>query len=122
MEDEKMKSLALFGGNEEWSSDDWTDSDDRVRGGKSQSYLDTEDKAIGRFHGNLDIKTLGGAGFASQRTTGDERKWDLSQYAGIELQVSKGDKKRYLHPQGRALATQPGKRTRASYHLLRDRL
>merc|ERR1711915_9532 len=47
------------------------------------------------FHGNLDIKTLGGAGFASQRTTGDERKWDLSQYAGIELQVSKGDKKRY---------------------------
>ncbi|KAI7481843.1 hypothetical protein KC367_g2607 [Hortaea werneckii] len=95
MEDEKMKSLAIFGGNEEWSSDDWTDSDDRVRGGKSQSYLDTEDKAIGRFHGNLDIKTLGGAGFASQRTTGDERKWDLSQYAGIELQVSKGDKKRY---------------------------
>ncbi|KAI7221789.1 hypothetical protein KC333_g1554 [Hortaea werneckii] len=96
MEDEKMKSLALFGGNDrEWSSDDWTDSDDRVRGGKSQSYLDTEDKAIGRFHGNLDIKTLGGAGFASQRTTGDERKWDLSQYAGIELQVSKGDKKRY---------------------------
>ncbi|RMZ02343.1 hypothetical protein D0860_07261 [Hortaea werneckii] len=95
MEDEKMKSLTLFGGNEEWSSDDWTDSDDRVRGGKSQSYLDTDDKAIGRFHGNLDIKTLGGAGFASQRTTGDERKWNLSQYAGIELQVSKGDKKRY---------------------------
>ncbi|KAK5085024.1 hypothetical protein LTR24_007290 [Lithohypha guttulata] len=37
------------------------------------------------FDGHLDINTLGGAGFASQRTTGDDRHWDLTQYAGIEL-------------------------------------
>nr|POE54916.1 uncharacterized protein c9e9.15 [Quercus suber] len=93
-----------------WSSDDWTASDDRVRGGKSQeweeslrdadqafiqSYLDTSDNKIGRFHGTLDIKTLGGAGFASQRTTDDDRKWDLSDYAGVQIAVAKGDKKRY---------------------------
>ncbi|TKA65564.1 hypothetical protein B0A55_10434 [Friedmanniomyces simplex] len=45
-----------------------------------------------RFYGHLDIKTLGGAGFASQKTTGD---WDLSKYVGIRLDVEKGDKKRY---------------------------
>lgn len=75
----------------DWSADDWTASDDRVRGGKSQSYLDASDKKIGRFYGNLDIKTLGGAGFASQRTTGDDREYDLSKYAGIELRIAKGD-------------------------------
>ena len=59
----------------------------------SQSYLDPEsDDKIGRFHGNLDIKTLGGAGFASQRTTGDDREWDLSDYAGIQIRIAKGDK------------------------------
>jgi len=47
------------------------------------------------FHGNLDIKTLGGAGFASQRTTGEGRHWDLSNYAGLELDITKSDGKRY---------------------------
>ncbi|KAK5120529.1 hypothetical protein LTR85_006184 [Meristemomyces frigidus] len=96
-EDEKVKgqSVTLFGGDEKWSSSDWTASDDRVRGGKSLSYIDCSDQKIGRFHGNLDIKTLGGAGFASQRTTGDDRKWDLEKYAGIKLHIAKGDKKRY---------------------------
>lgn len=75
----------------DWSSSDWTASDDRVRGGKSQSYLDCSDEKLGRFHGNLDIKTLGGAGFASQRTTGEDRKWDLSKHAGIKLSIEKGD-------------------------------
>nr|POE49362.1 uncharacterized protein c9e9.15 [Quercus suber] len=88
-------ALTLFGDDEVWRSDAWTASDDRVRGGKSQSYLDTSNDKIGRFHGTLDIKTLGGAGFASQRTTGDDRKWDLSDYAGIQINVAKGDKKRY---------------------------
>ncbi|KAK4637882.1 uncharacterized protein CLAFUR5_00677 [Fulvia fulva] len=87
------KEYTLFGGATPWSSDDWTASDDRVRGGKSQSYLECSD-TVGRFHGNLDIETLGGAGFASQRTT-DDREWDLSDYAGLQILVSKGDKKRY---------------------------
>lgn len=58
--------------------------------GKSISYLDCTDKT-GTFRGNLDIKTLGGAGFASQRTTQEDAEWDLSRYAGIELCIAKGD-------------------------------
>jgi hypothetical protein len=50
---------------------------------------------IARFHGTLDITTLGGAGFASQRTTGEGRNWDLSGYDGIELRIARGDGKRY---------------------------
>ena len=44
-----------------------------------------------RFYGDLDIKTLGGAGFASQRTVSEDSTWDLSGYAGIQLDVAKGD-------------------------------
>lgn len=33
----------------------------------------------------LDIKALGGAGFASQRTTGEDRHWQLSSYQGVEI-------------------------------------
>lgn len=49
------------------------------------------DEKNARFYGNLDIKTLGGAGFASQRTVGEDRSWDLSGYAGIQLNIAKGD-------------------------------
>ncbi|KAJ4367373.1 hypothetical protein N0V83_006955 [Neocucurbitaria cava] len=59
-----------------------------------QSYLDISNSSA-HFHGTLDIKTLGGAGFASQRTTGDDRSWDLSDYDGIHLDVGKYDGKRY---------------------------
>ena len=55
-----------------------------------QSYLSCCDD-VARFHGTLDIKTLGGAGFASQRTASDDLKLDLSEYAGIQLAISKGD-------------------------------
>lgn len=94
--DEKKKpdSLVLFGGDRGWHEDEWTASDDRVRGGKSQSYL-VRDEKNARFYGELDIKTLGGAGFASQRTVTEDKDWDLSGYAGIELDIAKGDKKRY---------------------------
>ena len=56
----------------------------------AQSYLDI-DNGKARFHGNLDIDTLGGAGFASQRTTAEDKTWDLSDFAGIQLDISKGD-------------------------------
>ena len=46
------------------------------------------------FHGNLDIKTLGGAGFASQRTVG-VLNLDLSAYDGLALDVEKSDGKKY---------------------------
>jgi len=61
---------------------------------RSQSYLDVSGSSA-RFHGTLDTKTLGGAGFASQRTTGDDRSWDLSDYDGIHLNLGKLDGKRY---------------------------
>ncbi|WPG99604.1 Hypothetical protein R9X50_00242200 [Acrodontium crateriforme] len=93
-EEDSHASWTLFGGEKGWNADDWTSSDDRVRGGKSESFLECGEKTA-RFNGVLDIKTLGGAGFASQRTTGDERKWDLSKFNGIKLDVTKGDKKRY---------------------------
>lgn len=61
-----------------------------------QSYLNiSSHDEIACFHGTLDIKTLGGAGFASQRTTGEDREWDLSDFSGIELNIIKGDTKRY---------------------------
>ena len=56
----------------------------------SQSYLDCSASSA-HFHGELDIKTLGGAGFASQRTTGEDRTWDLTGYDGIELKIGKAD-------------------------------
>jgi Complex I intermediate-associated protein 30 (CIA30) len=43
------------------------------------------------FNGTLDINTLGGAGFASQRTTGEDRLWDLSPYDGIEIEILNAD-------------------------------
>lgn len=67
-----------------------------MRGGSSQSYFSANAyELVARFYGELDIKTLGGAGFASQRTTGENREWDLSDYTGIELCITKGDQKRY---------------------------
>ncbi|KAF1956259.1 CIA30-domain-containing protein [Byssothecium circinans] len=92
--DSKQKKLALFGGEKPWNASDWTASDDRVRGGKSQSYLDISNNNA-HFHGTLDITTLGGAGFASQRTVFDSSTWDLSDYDGIQLQHGKSDGKRY---------------------------
>lgn len=79
-----------------WSPLDWTSSDDRVRGGSSISELTcspTSPTAV--FKGNLDIETLGGAGFASQRTTGEDRNWDLSSYDGMILHIEKADEKQY---------------------------
>ncbi|KAJ5549014.1 hypothetical protein N7513_006248 [Penicillium frequentans] len=76
----------LFGGSRAWNPSDWTTSDDRVRGGSSISTLICSPSSLTAiFSGNLDIKTLGGAGFASQRTSGEDRTWDLSDYDGIEL-------------------------------------
>lgn len=79
----------------QWSPHDWTASDDRVRGGASHSYLDCDPSSnTARFHGHLDIHALGGAGFASQRTTGD-RTWDLTGNDGLELDIRQSDGKKY---------------------------
>ncbi|PMD48273.1 NADH:ubiquinone oxidoreductase complex I intermediate-associated protein 30 [Hyaloscypha variabilis F] len=91
-----LTQIFLFGGDRKWSPNDWTDSDDRVRGGSSYSELTCDPSSpTAIFHGNLDTKTLGGAGFASQRTTGEDRDWDLSNYDGITLDIKKSDDKKY---------------------------
>ncbi|KAI0459221.1 NADH:ubiquinone oxidoreductase intermediate-associated protein 30 [Xylaria acuta] len=86
----------LFGGDKPWLAEYWVTSDDRVRGGKSQSYLDytSESRETVRFHGELDISALGGAGFASERTP-DPRRWDLSSFQGLRLATRNGDGKKY---------------------------
>ncbi|MCJ1438831.1 hypothetical protein MMC27_008221 [Xylographa pallens] len=89
--------LYLFGGTSPWitPSVNWTTVDDRVRGGSSQSYLTLVPNSTHVcFSGTLDTKTLGGAGFASQTTTGD-KVWDLSAYDGIQIDVIKGQEKIY---------------------------
>jgi Complex I intermediate-associated protein 30 (CIA30) len=43
----------------------------------------------------LTVETLGGAGFASQRTGGDDRMWNLCSCEGITLTLGKADKKKY---------------------------
>ena len=84
--------------NRAWNPHDWTSSDDRVRGGASHSTLTcSAGSLVAKFHGNLDISTLGGAGFASQRTKGVDREWDVSRYDGLEIQIDSGtsDEKMY---------------------------
>ncbi|KAF3087886.1 hypothetical protein TWF569_007170 [Orbilia oligospora] len=87
----------LFGGQRKWESEHWTASDDRVRGGRSQSYLKiSDDKSTAIFHGDLDITALGGAGFASQRTTGSAGgPWDLSKANGVAIGLGAIDDRIY---------------------------
>ena len=86
-----------------------------MRGGSSQSYLSPLPNNGARFYGNLDIKTLGGAGFASQFSpngdqtsksarvvasqedskSDEETMWDLSNYDGLQINLGKGDGKTY---------------------------
>ncbi|KAI0601952.1 CIA30 family protein-like protein [Biscogniauxia sp. FL1348] len=87
--------IYLFGGDRPWLEDTWVASDDRVRGGDSQSYLEPSAKTgAARFHGRLDITALGGAGFASQRSP-DGQPWDLSGYQALRLGVNQSDGKKY---------------------------
>ncbi|KAG8934538.1 hypothetical protein FRC02_009750 [Tulasnella sp. 418] len=76
-----------------WSINHWRQVDDSVRGGSSRSYLDSYKKHGSKtegvyFHGLLDTKTLGGAGFASQKYDYNP-VLDLSRsrFQGIRLHV-----------------------------------
>ncbi|TEA10998.1 Uncharacterized protein C8034_v008429 [Colletotrichum sidae] len=88
------KLLYLYGGDSPWNSSLWTDSDDRVRGGKSQSHLHCQSPERAEFFGHLDISTLGGAGFASQRSVGILHL-DLTEYDGLVIKVLRSDSKKY---------------------------
>ena len=82
-----------------WNTSSWTTTDDRVRGGASQSFLTTVDGNRARFYGHLDFSTLGGAGFASQFSPLSETDhgggWDLAAYDGVEIAYSAGDGRTY---------------------------
>ncbi|KAM4063114.1 complex I intermediate-associated protein 30 (CIA30) domain-containing protein [Hirsutella rhossiliensis] len=88
----------LYGGDQPWDSRRWTASDDRVRGGASTSHLTVSPRRpTARFHGHLDTQTLGGAGFASQRTRG-ALALDLRAYDGVVVSIAgpaAADGKRY---------------------------
>ncbi|KAL7946583.1 complex I intermediate-associated protein 30 domain-containing protein [Trichoderma barbatum] len=86
--------LYLYGGDQPWDSSLWVTSDDRVRGGASQSHLSVINPERARFYGHLDTQTLGGAGFASQHSLG-VLNWDLAGYEGIVIAVAQADGKRY---------------------------
>ncbi|KAG8157596.1 hypothetical protein KVR01_012638 [Diaporthe batatas] len=92
--------MYLFGGDRPWDASQFTASDDRVRGGKSQSYLTVLNgpeaaASQAQFSGNLDITALGGAGFASQRTADDVPGWDVSGYDVLVLDVARADSRKY---------------------------
>ncbi|WWC66581.1 uncharacterized protein I206_100484 [Kwoniella pini CBS 10737] len=99
-----------------WQFDHWRAVDDRVRGGSSISHLDSikldqeykvenqlyDDaekggKAAARFWGNLDIDTLGGAGFASQAYRYGPSPLKLPQlsYNGIAIHYQPDPKTKY---------------------------
>ena len=95
-----------------WLPPSWTTSDDRVRGGASYSSLSALPNNHALFRGHLDIKTLGGAGFASQfrsalpqdkddlakveqKNSANGSGWDLSAYEGLEIDIESGDEKIY---------------------------
>lgn len=77
----------------------WTTTDDRLRNGASRSSLTALPQNAALFAGHLDTKTLGGAGFASQFSPysdhGGLLGWDLTPYAGIEVELGRGDGKIY---------------------------
>ncbi|EPY51910.1 CIA30 family protein [Schizosaccharomyces cryophilus OY26] len=91
--------LVLFGQPENWHEQDFRAVDDRVRGGSSTSHLtaekDNDSNSYARFWGTLDTKTLGGAGFASQATNIPNRKWNLREFDGIEINIAKSDNFKY---------------------------
>ncbi|QRV79609.1 complex I intermediate-associated protein CIA30 [Ceratobasidium sp. AG-Ba] len=71
-----------------WCVSDWETVDDRVRGGKSVSELCERGNGV-LFDGNLDIVTLGGAGFASQRYRFPDGPISipLTKYTGIRIKL-----------------------------------
>ncbi|WWC58402.1 uncharacterized protein I303_100942 [Kwoniella dejecticola CBS 10117] len=93
-----------------WHFDQWRAVDDRVRGGSSVSHLDPVgwkhessndvekgEHAAARFWGNLDIETLGGAGFASQAYRYGPSPLKLPQlsYSGISLHYQSDPQTKY---------------------------
>ncbi|KAF4211361.1 hypothetical protein CNMCM8980_009995 [Aspergillus fumigatiaffinis] len=104
----------LFGGDQPWCSTNWTSSDDRVRGGSSYSTLTILPNHTVQLHGHLNITTLGGAGFASQRTT-DDLSRDLSGADRLELDIAGSDGKVYtLVLRDRLLPKQPDGREQST--------
>ncbi|KAG8792929.1 hypothetical protein FRC12_004445 [Ceratobasidium sp. 428] len=73
-----------------WCVENWETVDDRIRGGKSISFLRTRNRDGGVvFSGTLDTTALGGAGFASQRYQfpGGPLHVPSPEYAGMRIEL-----------------------------------
>jgi len=71
-----------------WRNDGWIPQNDSLRGGSSTGALTVISGGRSAvFSGVLDSRTLGGAGFASVRTTGIE-SWDWSGENGLEIKLN----------------------------------
>lgn len=90
-----LEKKDLFGGKELWSEKSFVAVDDRVRQGKSQSYLTVFENNTASFNGFLDTKTLGGAGFATQSVESEDPIYDFTGYSGLELLFGNYDGKKY---------------------------
>ncbi|KAI8805872.1 complex I intermediate-associated protein 30-domain-containing protein [Cladochytrium replicatum] len=91
-----VKRAHLFG-QQNWRENEWKAVDDRVRGGKSQSYVGVTQNSHLRFFGNVDTATLGGAGFASRQITDKVyfTSMALEKYSGLTVTTVAGDGKQY---------------------------
>ncbi|KAJ3051919.1 hypothetical protein HK097_007068 [Rhizophlyctis rosea] len=93
------KPFPIFGSTSSWTPPLWIAVNDQIRGGASTSSLtiSTLDNSA-LFTGHLDTSKLGGAGFASYRTsetTSPPKRWDLTPFSGLKLITREGDGKRY---------------------------
>ncbi|KAG0143461.1 hypothetical protein CROQUDRAFT_661165 [Cronartium quercuum f. sp. fusiforme G11] len=74
-----------------WVPGDWEEVSDTVRGGHSTAHIDLIQSGCPsagvRFHGTLDTKTLGGAGFASETYRKQLLSFPSERYSGIVLEV-----------------------------------
>ncbi|KAN0064482.1 hypothetical protein ACQY0O_002108 [Thecaphora frezii] len=73
-----------------WNTDDFTNVDDTVRGGKSSSKVSLDYRGELLFTGNVDITALGGAGFASQaHVHGFPLLLTTDRFDGLRLRIRK---------------------------------
>jgi hypothetical protein len=85
-------STSLFGRKRGWFLP-WIVIDDSIRGGISKSYLEPQGTFV-KFHGDLDTKTLKGAGFCSVKHTFKNPE-NMSKYKGLKVLLSEFDGKKY---------------------------
>ncbi|KAJ3215613.1 hypothetical protein HDU67_000211 [Dinochytrium kinnereticum] len=96
-------TLNLFGGSATWKSDGWSILNDRPNGGHSEGKLSlSPDSTALIFSGSLDLAPnhKGFVALSTSRanaslTNASPPFWDFTAWDGIEINVRKGDGKKY---------------------------